>query len=143
MKVWEQLTFWTNDSLIGVVSAELLALARQHGEPSAPQGVPLEQAIPLVYPAISDDHPEIEQLLRRVAIVLQAVDRHPYWHRGVMVINKPFTVVPDWAVDIPGVQIEPNWMRYLEEATAVVEAFLAGLSRYGIHQAPPDPLHST
>lgn len=134
MKVWEQLTYWTNDGLIGQTAGEVLKLARAHGEPAAPTGMPQEQPIPFAFPMMSEEDPEIEQFLRRVGILYQAVDRHLFWHKRVMIVNKPFSVIPDWAEEdlVSGMEIDPNWVVFQEAALKVVDAFVDTLGYRGI-----------
>ena len=119
MRVWDQLNMWTNDALIGPVALELLRMAQRHGVEAAPMGVPVESPITLSYPAIGDDE-EIEQFLRRVSILYQAIDRHMYWRRGVMVTVRAFQAQPDWLED-PVVLSTPAWQAYVAEAEALID----------------------
>ncbi|WP_455233556.1 hypothetical protein [Geopseudomonas aromaticivorans] len=119
MRVWEQLNLWTNDALIGPVALELVSMAQRHGADSAPMGVPVEQPIAFNYPAINDDE-KVEQFLRRVSILYQAIDRHMYWHRGIMVTVRPFREQPDW-LDDPVALSTPAWEAFVAEAEVLID----------------------
>jgi len=134
MKVWQQLSFWTNDVLIGDVAVEILEIAKRHGEPKPPAGMAMEKPIPFTFPVMSDEEPQIEQFLRRVAIVYQAVDLHIYWHKRKMVCTKVFDPIPEWAQGMDNMVPDPNWLKFESEAMEVIDRFVGTLANRGIYR---------